>query len=264
MKRYTQKDSEFEVYNDFYCRYKVASKILNPGSEIAPSIHTQFWTKSSLQSELFRYFGDEKGKRSDSFGAVLSAYIPSLNNQLSEVEKQYQNLCEQAKREGKEKPVWPIELFKKKMKLEASLDILNLEAEKIKSELEKIQDVQEETDETQLLKNGPRGLGTLRDGKLQTIDGMNVTENEEGLLIISDNREKAKAFNGYSTADYYKYIVTEYKINCSKSAQEIQKQIDSGKLNLTEVPKGKLRGSVPYPVMPASCKRYLPENVTSK
>ena len=96
----------------------------------------------------------------------------------------------------------------------------------------------------------------MRNSVICEIDGMDVIKTKDNVIIISDDRPRAKEFTGYAVSDYFKYIVDMWKRARLQRDKEIQRQIAEGIIKAVDVP---LRANVPWPVMPESCTRYNKE-----
>ena len=263
-KRYNKNDKDFPIYMDFLINYKVGSFILSPNNQSAiAGSHTFFRTKENLKAELFKIIGNEKQKYLDSWNDWQFAYLPSAINELKEIEEEFISFSEQKVNMGFVKPTeYPKNLLLKKLKTEARHDILILEKERIEKELSEYKEVDEQKSESAILKDGAKGIGRTLNSVLVEIDGLKVSKNDEGNLILNDDRKPE--WKGYLVSDYYIFVVDIFKRACNQKQKEIQVQIDKGELKESEISKGKKQGRISIPDFPESCKRYLIENVTSK
>jgi hypothetical protein len=250
-KRYKPSDTEHDTYNDYYVRFISESKVFN--SEKFPSAYTIFWDKETLEVELFNLTGDKNGiVDGEKFGA-----IPYANEVLAAIEKQFQNYCRSQVAEGRSKPqTYPPDLLQKKLKCEARIDVLTGEKEMIEKRLQSIKSEVQKTDDTLVLKNGPKGSAQLQGGVIVTIDGMKCTVSKEGVPYIRDKR--AGVFDGYSCADYIQFVVQPWAFACAKKAKLNADEAKKNGIRLDQLSKGKLNGTnTPWPSMPETCVNYI-------
>jgi hypothetical protein len=197
MKRF--KTGENPTYDEHYIRLKNQSDILtaNPGER--PNITTVFWDKENCQERLVEYQGDDQGFYLRNNQKTL-ALIPSVKLRLQKIEDDFERYQKQRVNQGFAKPTEMLpELFEKQSKLFALQDILEEEAAKILHRLATMIDEETHQEDDMVLQYGLQLIGKLRDGVLAEMDGQTCTQNEEGLVIISDQRSP---FNGMAISDY--------------------------------------------------------------
>ncbi|NLT49699.1 MAG: hypothetical protein GXX85_02130 [Ignavibacteria bacterium] len=178
------------IYAEFYAKFKNASDILTPSGNL---------DKRGMQQELYNLLGDDKGRiKVDQYTDGL-ALIPDVEEQIRQLHWKYDEYCERRDREGYERPSeMPPEMHNELMKLQARLDIYNLEKEALEQQLSEIQSVEN----PDCLKFGPVGSGQLRNGDLIELDGQRV-ERINGKLVIT---EPGSPYLGMAVVDYRKLV----------------------------------------------------------
>lgn len=200
MKRKTgmrYKTEDQPVYAEFYAKFKNASDILTPSGNLNST--SKVYDKRGIQSALYNLCGDDKGRiKVDQYTDGLSL-IPDVEEQIRNLHWKYEDYCERREREGFEVPdKMPPEMHNDLMKLQARLDVYNLEKEALEQRLSEIQSVAN----TDCLKFGPVGSGQLQNGDLVEIDGQRV-ERINGKLVIT---EPGSPYLGMAVVDYRKLV----------------------------------------------------------
>lgn len=193
MKRKTgmrYKTEDQPVYAEFYAKFKNSSDILTPSGNL---------DKRGMQHELYNLCGDDKGRiKVDQYTDGL-ALIPDVEEQIRNLHWKFEDYCKRKEREGFEVPdKMPPEMHNELMKLQARLDVYNLEKEALEQRLSEIQSVEN----PDCLKFGPVGSGQLLNGDLVAIDGQRV-ERLNGKLVIT---EPGSPYQGMAVVDYRKLV----------------------------------------------------------
>jgi len=204
---------ENPVYNDRYDHLILNSSIFN--SDNIPNVHTMLNDKKNLQSEIFRYHGDEHGLF-DRAGSKYRAYIPAMQDQLNKIETQFEELCIRMVNEGYS-PLdqMPEDMLTKKYEFEARIDVREKELIELQKRLASYTDEAKNVDNANLLKYGLMGEGRLQDGILVEIDGQKVIQYKERLII-----ENGK-YAGMSVPDFRKLIVTWQAFRKEEDAKKL-------------------------------------------
>ena len=203
-----------KVYNDMYDLQMLQSPIFNTDDTI--SVHTILFDKKNIQSEIFRYHGDDKGMLNIN-GSPYRAYIPAMQDELNKLALQWERMKIQMVNEGFAEPEeMPEDMLNRKYEFEARLDVREKELLELEKRLASFTDEEKNTDNANMLKFGLMGEGRLQGGILVEIDSQKVVQHKAGHLIIANGK-----FAGMSVPDYRKLIT---------SWQEFRKEEDSKKL----------------------------------
>lgn len=268
-RRYEQKDKEYEVWNNFFIRYKMGSRIFNPND--TPGMDSIFFDKENITTELLTRIGDQFGKYMRG-KTVNTAYIPYLNSMLEEIEKRFKAYQIKRVSAGYSEPTeMPKELLKEKLNYQARLDITDLEIENLTKRLKSFTDIAETKTDGDVLAFGLQGsfhlLGTHASNPdlmdtIREIDGQNCSLLPSGILIISDKRSP---YNGLEVKTYRELCQTwkeEQKAKEKAKLKKLQIQCEEeGKLKPTRLP---VRFGVRYslsslPAFPEGVRNYLTE-----
>jgi hypothetical protein len=248
------KNPKHNTYHNFYDRYRMNSKILNKDANQIGA-YQKIWDRDSMTLELESLIGDADGQFKVGKQLYMAA-IPFTKSQIKDIEKRFKDHCKKVVNEGREKPTeMPKELYEEKLKFMARLDVHLEEVHEIERRLKTDSDKEIEKSDSKVLHNGPQGNGRLLGGYLIEIDGMNVSLTEDKIPFINDIR--AKQFDGFSTADYYKHIVKPWLQAKDAQAKKNMEEAKKNGVRLDQLSRGKLTGSnVPIPNMPSQCINY--------
>lgn len=215
-----EKFPKMKVYHDTIDRLMLKSDILN-GSNVRPSIYTRFWTKENIISELNIYTGDKEGGYTNSDGRHFS-YIPFIEMKLQEVEENFKRHIKQMVASGHSKPEeMPRNLLEEKLQLEARQYTLTEEKIELERKLKTFTDAEHEIQIKKAINSKPIGSSVQRGGKIILVDFMPVKQNSNGIFYI-DCPERPE-FDGFSTENYFEFIVHPYKkaaANLAKANRE--------------------------------------------
>jgi hypothetical protein len=218
-------------------------------------MHTHFLNRTNLNALKYELIGDEKGLTRDNWGATAKAAIPALKEKIDEIEKRFESFQKQARAEGKEMPLrMTPEQEEEYFLVQALCDVRELELEYIQDLLDNYVEEEDKSSDRDVLSRGPIGSAVLRGGCIVLLDGMKCSISDDGTPYISDKR--AGDFDGMSTADYYKKIVTPYQKARRENQAKIEREIREGKRFREDTASGLLRGSAAWPKVPEGTKKY--------
>ena len=86
----------------------------------------------------------------------------------------------------------------------ASADVTAEEVDKLQGLVDKFTRKKQVAEAVSVLKYGPCGVGKIGKGILSVLDGQDVKVNDDGLLVISDDRSP---YDGMAVEDYKKHVV---------------------------------------------------------
>jgi hypothetical protein len=155
------------------------------------SIHSVLFDHENIKSALLERQGNEEGLYYLPGQMAQRAYLPAIQDELEELNADFERASQQSVNEGKSPLApdeWPEHLLERKLKLEATHDVLVAECEVLQEALNKYIDQEKERSDDLMLKYGPLGSGQLRDGFLIELDGQHVKPDSEGILRITDER----------------------------------------------------------------------------
>lgn len=227
--KYTTKDPEYQTYTNFYIRYKMGSRVLNPND--TPGMDSIFFDKENITTELLTRLGDQFGKYFRGSSEV-TAYVPYLELRLIEIDERFKAYQRQRVNTGYPEPTdMPKHLLEEKLNYEARLDITNVEIEFLTKKLKAFTDVEEEKIEGECLEYGCLGNGRFHGthainqdliNVLKEIDGQRITQTTDGLLIINDSRSP---YSGMSVASYRGIICNQFRDERKKIEREKLKRL---------------------------------------
>lgn len=257
IKRY--KRGEYELYDDKFDHLSTESEVLNSGNHYW-GISSIIWEKKNIENEIYLLTGDKAGNVVNAYKETLRATIPSLKDQLKDIEKRFEALQEERTVRGFAKLAdYPSDLLKEKLELEAKLDVALSEKAYLQERLEKGKEQEEVQRTDDMLKYGLRQQVQLRDGKIDTIDGQKVTY-IDGAPVISD---KESQYYGMSVVDYRnlanKWIADRRKNDADKFKKICDALKEKG-LPVPTQPKVSSIKSVDknsLPAYPEGVKKYL-------
>lgn len=204
--RYNTKDKEYQVYTDFFIRYKMASRVLNPND--MPGIDSIFFDKQNITIELLTRLGDQHGKYLQG-KTETTAYLPYLELRLIEIDKRFKAYQKQRLDTGYDEPQdMPKHLLEEKLNYQARLDVTDVEIENLTKRLKSVKDEDEKKEDDHVLEYGLLGNGRFWGTQAPTLDLMNVlrfidgqkiSQTADGLLILNDTRSP---YSGMSVACY--------------------------------------------------------------
>lgn len=213
--RYTTKEKEYQTYTDFYIRYKMSSRVLNPND--VPGMDSIFFDKENITTELLTRIGDQHGKYMRG-GSEQTAYITYLELRLAEIDKRFKAYQKQRVNTGYPEPTeMPKELLKEKLNYQARLDVTDVEIEFLTKKLKAFTDAEENKTDGEVLEYGLLGNGRYHGthatnpdliNVLKEIDGQRITQTSSGLLIINDLRSP---YSGMSVTDYRELCAVWYQ-----------------------------------------------------
>jgi hypothetical protein len=250
MRRY--KIGENPEYDQIFDLKEKQSDLLNP--DPGPwNIHKPFLTRANLEMLKLEFVGDSSG-RTTKDGTTIKAFIPALKERLDDIDKNFAAIKKRALSEGKDVPEQlPPKEQEEKTLCEALYDIRLTELEYIQNRLDNYVEVEEKTNDADVLRHGPTGSAVLKENTIVLLDGQICSLTEDGVPFINDDRSR---YNGMSTAEYYKKIVSVYVKARRENQRLIEKEIREGKILRENVSKGKLMGSCKWPEIPEGTKLY--------
>jgi hypothetical protein len=158
MRRY--KIGENPEYDQVFSLKEKQSNILNP--DPMPNIHIMFSDKYSLERIKAELIGDESG-RTIKDGQTILANIPALKKRLSEIDQEFESIKKRAVSSGKDAPEQlPPKEQEEKTLCEALYDIRLTELEYIQNRLDNYVEVEEKTNDADVLRHGPTGSAVLK------------------------------------------------------------------------------------------------------
>lgn len=120
-------------------------------------------------------------------GVWQMAVIPALEIELGELNKRFEDHCQQKVNGGFQRPkTWPVELAEAKAKIETRKAVALEEIEFLKQAYEKAPVPKEEQQPIKHRRHW--GSGSLRNGVLAELGGFTVAADKNGVLRISDPR----------------------------------------------------------------------------
>jgi hypothetical protein len=181
-------------------------------------VSTKFWDEQNLKNELLHYIGDAKGTCKKN-GEVVFALIPTANQELNELEANFVRYQQKQKNLGFEITEYPSHVLDRKLKIEAMLDVMNMEVEFIQKKLETFIGKVEEVDNSKVLAYGLIASIKQIGGKVHTIDGQNVSMIDD-VNCIDDPRSP---YDGLSLFDYRKLCSAFYQEQKRKQKEQLIK-----------------------------------------
>lgn len=201
-RRYRREEHPF--YDKRHDAFRVSAPMLNAKVR-AESIRFCVFdvtNKESLSVLRAEWMGNERGEYERN-NEPCPAYIPAVEHALKELERQLEQYQQTQVNTGHARPGEPVEMYRKRLELEAKLDCYLEELEQIEKWLEFAVEVKEHETDVDVLHRGPRGGGKLLHGFLHMVDGQRC-EQVNGIITIVDERSP---YNGMMTADYYGSVV---------------------------------------------------------
>lgn len=192
-KRRYQPIAKYPIYSKHFDKLRMQSNILN--EESRPSMKTVFWSKDTLKAELVK---------------IVGSYIPALDEKLSGIDFQFEDLQTECRNSGREIPIeLPLSLQNQKYQIEAEIDVALEEKTVIQEKIKTYTDKAEKEDTTKILQYGLRcagsfhGIGTnyyQPDIAPAMLDGQRLELlTKEKILIIAEPSSK---YLGMSVVDY--------------------------------------------------------------
>jgi hypothetical protein len=187
IKRRYANDDTYRAYHESLNRLASQSELLS-GSGGRPSVHSTLADRENIVGMIAEREGntDRVYYRN---GEKMPAIIPSIEEKIHWIDEQYEDYKRSCRREGKEIPDFmPQEMFLRKIRHEAELDVTIAEIKVLKQRLSEFSDAEELQSQEQVLKNGLMQHGKMQNGTLSTIDGQTVSQLHDGTLYINDKR----------------------------------------------------------------------------
>lgn len=274
MKRLYLPIDKYVTYNEAVTRLMVQSEILNQGS-MFPNSRMSFFDREGILSKLLEIAGDGTGHYMKN-GQSLMASIPTVQLQLKEIEKQFDEYKKMKVNQGYD-PVttMPINMLDKYYFLKAKITVLMEEESTLRKWEKSYTDEKQKEDDSKVLAWGLRGFGRshgtrtsdpkLRD-VLAEIDGQKCTLSPEGILYIDDPRTP---YNFMYVSSFRK-LCKEWQAQRCKEEEEAFKLFQEQCRNEglpTPKPTVKSPSRVSkqsLPPFPVWAKRYVPDEVTTK
>lgn len=176
-------------------RLKVESAILN---DLPPtSLDDQFLYQPNGSKENF-----QRALK------LLTESVTAMEGKLESVTTAWESYKSRMLNEGHEEPTeMPQDIKERYDTFKSRIAVRKLECEHVK---QKIVQAKNRAGETELPKiTKPLGSGKLRNGVLQTIDGLQVKPNADNVLCIADKRSK---YNGMPVWQYRSQVVKAFTL----------------------------------------------------
>jgi len=259
------RDSRHDLYHDTVDRLMLDSEILNGGSKV-PNVYMTFWTKKNIEVAIYQMLGEADGYFHDHNGEKQQAAIPSVKEKIHNLKTAWESTCSKAVQEGKPKPAkMDVKLFNAKLVHEAELTVLEEELAVLQHHLQKYLDEEQALADAKVLKHGPQGTIELADGVIKGIDGMSVSQSEDGTFYIDCSHPKAQPYDGYSTADYIVHVVKAWGRLCEAQAKLNKAESIKNGTRWDQVSNGLRQGTnAPIPAMPSECINYKKPVIVEK
>jgi len=253
----TRRRYKWDLHLQYDAVYESALKQSEVLSGVDDYHNLTLWTKQSLEWKKQTLVGDDNGLHDH-----LPALIPALKEKLKVLSHDFDLYQTRCRKEGRPTPEEPAkDQLKEKYRAEALVDIYLEELDKINKMIDEYVEKAEVVSNTNMLKDGPKGIGKLTGGVLVELDGQKCTMGRDGYPYID---EPTSRYDGMATADYYTLIVRPWRIATAKAAQETERKIANKELDANTVSQGKLRGTnVPWPPFPENCKNYKQDTKSS-
>jgi hypothetical protein len=247
---------KYPLYDRVFDRRRVNSDILNAGSKHV-GIHTKFFDEANCRQYELQFIGAEtkKGKKyfENGDGDLEMAWLFAAEEKLNGLDKEFKEYQDRSRKEGRTIPTeWPKELFEKKLKYEARLDVLTEEYLFIKDLLKQYESKAEVKLAQGILRSGPVGSGKMRNGTLVLIDGQPVRKLDSGLLIINC---PSSPYNGMSVPDYRDQIIRPFLTQRTALHERLRREAMEREMSGQE---GGYAGNArpPLPSWPTGVKKY--------
>lgn len=211
-------DPRFEIYHTTLDRLRANSKVINPSINVAGP-DTKFFDRNEylgLEQELVgSKSNNEKNVNHEFFydhtwRIWQISHIPGTRRELAKIELMFNEFQQSRVNAGFEEPTeWPAELFEKKLKLEARLDMYEEELELVQKALKDYVKEDKEIEDKNMLKYGLKQVSRFHGLKqpddslinvISIIDGQKISE-VNGLLVITS---KNSPYRGLRIIDYRK------------------------------------------------------------
>ena len=263
-RRYTQANRlEFETYSYFFDLYQEKSDILNAGAQEF-NVHSTLWDRPNLIGRIVEIGGDDKGYVKYISGEGIPCNIRDFENRLKEVKAKYKRFCDDRESQGYDRPtVEPPDTLKKRLQLEARLDVYKRELESLQDKLENYQEKEHVKANALMLSYGTLGSGRLFNGDLVEIDYQRCEKINDVLIIT----EPLSPYYGMRVADYRSHIVEPWCAERHKISRDAQKQFDAERIatgrSSIRVPNSlgvKRVSRESLPKWPKGVKNYLEES----
>lgn len=199
MARYKSNHAYFELYFKYYSNFQLGSVFLNSGKNIQIGVDTKFWDEQNLRNELVHYTGNERGVYKKDGDEIL-ALIPFAKSELNDLEENNKRYVQKQKNLGFEITEYPSNVLDRKLKLEALLDVMQMEKEFIEKRLSTFVEKVEVVDDSKVLAWGLCGMVKQINNQVHMIDGQ-LVKIIDGVNCISDPRS---VFDGLSLLNYRK------------------------------------------------------------
>jgi hypothetical protein len=237
MKRQYLPIADYPVYNNAVDMYSIQSDILNGGG-MAPGLHSILMTKDNMTGLLIELEGDKDGdfRRDDEYER---AAIPFIKGKLKELEKRFIEYQNSQVKQGYEEPCeMPQRMLDEFYTLQARLTVLIAESEELRKRLQVYKDKEQQEDDSKVLFYGLQGWATFHTDPrllniLQFIDRQRITQTEDGLLIINDNRSP---YSGMSVADYRSLCKTYYEQQKIKEREKLKQVQEECRIEGNPIP----------------------------
>jgi hypothetical protein len=244
---------DFPIYHNTLDMFLNQSSILNP-DEI-PNAHSLIEDKRNILYAIAEIEGDENGQYPSRNGELVAAMIPMTKKKIEEFDKRFEFLKNTKRKEGFKIPtVFPPDWLNDYYTLQARLSAYEAESEALNKRLSEWVDEEQKTSDDQVLAFGLRCFGKLRNGELESIDGQTVSENDNGIMIITDNRSP---YNGLAVEDYREFSKKWIKSRKEENKRKLFRLQNEAKekgnpipkqLNIASPNKVKISSLPPFPV----------------
>lgn len=209
------------AYDDLFDRLRVHSVILNKNVRARDLRYGMMALNDVyvLKSLLLEWYGGDGGEYLKGDNTVI-ARIPECEQALKNNAEKFEVYKQQRINSGHNVPEETIELHTERVKLEAMMDVLREEVQEIEKWLEKAREPIKAQENLMMLKYGPAGRGSLRDGVVNVLDGQHCGQTAKGLLVIDDTRSP---YHGMLVADYREQVVKAWSMARNRLNRERDK-----------------------------------------
>jgi hypothetical protein len=200
------------------------SSILSPQN--VQGTHAELMqTESGCQTLVRMLQGNEKHEYVDDRGNTNIAKIQRFNNKIDALMTGFENRNQRRLSEGK-LPLQelPDELKKERLILEARLDIALEELDAVKEKLKTFQKKEQKSDDSMMLRYGPKGQIQLQGGIPHRVDGQKANVDKNGIPVIEDDRSP---YDGMTVMAYQKLVVEPWNERREAYNRKLQKDYEA-------------------------------------
>ena len=210
-------------------------------------VYYKLQDREGIEYLLYLWKGDDQGYYYKN-GEKLPSDLKAAEDDLQEVHNEFKRMQQRWINWGRKPPTeMPEDMMERKLKAEAKVDVIKDEIRKLEKALNAFKEKEAKIRKGQVLKYGPKGSGSQRNGILAEIDGQVVKPDKEGVLRIAD---ELSPYNGLEVWRYREEVGTPW-------AKEKRRREE---LNLAELKKAKkVYGYEPKILPPVPLPKYNKE-----